>query len=75
MERMMFINCLQHWVRQTFLYYLIIGVTYLVLLEEEKSGSRDWGMLGNIFGNGIVGVAIMNWWLATYKAAFMKADS
>ncbi len=55
----MMINCMSHYLRKTFLFYLIICVTYLVLiLGEEKDGKTDWRMLGNIFGNGIVGLAI-----------------
>ncbi len=59
-ERMMLVNYLSHYVRKTFLYYLVIGVTYLVLILE--SDKQDWAMLGNIFGNAVVGLAIQNWW-------------
>ena len=58
-EKMLMVFFISHYVRKTFLYYLIIGVTYLVLvLGEEDDNKTDWGMLGNIFGNGIIGVII-----------------
>jgi len=50
---------MSHYVRKTFLFYLIIGVTYAVLLlGEEKTNGTDYGMLGNIFGNAIVGIIV-----------------
>lgn len=59
MERMMMVWGLTNYVRKTFLFYLVLGVTYLILiLGEEKTNKTDWVMLGNIFGNGIVGVII-----------------
>ena len=58
-ERIMFVNFLGHWVTKTFVFYLVIGVCYVVLiLGQEKSNKTDWVMLWNIFGNLIVGVAV-----------------
>jgi len=57
MSKMHMLNYMQHYVRKTFLFYLIIGLTYLVLLlGEEKDGKTDWGMFGQILSNGFFGV-------------------
>lgn len=63
----MLVNYISHYVRKTFLHYLVIGVTYLVLIL--KSETQDWAMIGNIFGSAIVGLAIQNWWLMSYSTA------
>ena len=72
---MQIINYMSHWRRKTFIFYLVITVTYLVLLlGEEADGKTDWKMLGQLFTNGIVGVAIQSWWLMSYQSAIMSFD-
>jgi hypothetical protein len=74
-ERMMVVSCLTHYVRKTAFYYAVMGFSYLVLLYgEEGVTGTDYVMVGIIFGNGIFAFIIQNWWLGTYKAAFVKAD-
>lgn len=45
-ERLHIVNEIARYRRKTFLFYLIIIITYLVLiLGEEKDGKVDWRML------------------------------
>ena len=56
-ERMMIVNYMAHYIKKTTTFYLIIGVTYGVLIiGEEKHGPTDWSMLAKIFGFGIIGL-------------------
>ena len=66
-ERMHIVNFLNHYVKKTFLFYLVIGVTYLVLLLEQDN--PDYVMLGNIFISGVFGVGLGMFWVMTYKKA------
>ena len=58
-ERMFIINFLTHYVKKNCLFYIITGVTFLILLlGGETYNKTDWTMLGNIFGLGIIGIII-----------------
>ena len=60
-ERMQVVNALSHYVRKTTLFYMIVSLTYLVLVLVEED-QIDSNMVANIFGAGVIGISVTYWW-------------
>jgi hypothetical protein len=67
------VNMLSHYVKKTFLFYLVVCVTYLVLIHEEAN--PDYTMLTNIFLPGVSGVVLGNYWRSTYEESVQIPSS
>ena len=72
-ERMHIVNFMSHYVKKTFLFYLIVGVTYLVLILD--SDNPDYAMVVNVFVSGALGVGLGIWWVKTYEKSVAETTN
>ena len=65
-EKIQIVSALSHYIRKTTLFYLVTGLSYLVLVLVEDD-QIDSNMIANIFGAGFIQIGVTYYWFKTYE--------